>query len=73
LTKNLGWVLALFAARCGKVHEAFLRRIRSEGGEVSLLVALTPDVVSSFNLSPEVSRIFGDLGITLEFEITNDD
>jgi hypothetical protein len=72
LPKNLGWALALFAARCGKAHDAFLRRIRLEGGEVSLLVALTPDVVSSFNLSPEVSRIFGDLGITLEFEITND-
>ena len=72
VTKNLGWALSLCAARFGKSHDAFLRQIRSEGGQVSLLIALTPDVVSSFNLSPEVSRIFGDIGITLEFEIMND-
>jgi len=72
VTKSLGWALSLYAARFAKAHAEFLRRIRSDGGQVSLLVALTPDVVSSFNLSPEVSRIFGELGITLEFEMTND-
>jgi hypothetical protein len=72
VTKSLGWALALCATRFGRAHAEFLRRIRSDGGQVSLLVALTPEVVSSFNLSPEVSRIFGELGITLEFEMTND-
>jgi hypothetical protein len=72
VSKNLGWALSLCAARLGRGHDAFLRQIRTEGGQVSLLVALAPDVVSSFNLSPEVSRIFGDLGITLEFEMTDD-
>jgi hypothetical protein len=72
VSKNLGWALALCAARFAKGHDAFLRQMRSEGGQVNLLVALTPDVVGSFNLSPEVSRIFGDLGITLEFDMTND-
>jgi hypothetical protein len=72
VTKSLGWSLSLCAARFGKIHADFLRRIRSDGGQVSLLIALTPDVVSSFHLSPEVSRMFGELGITLEFELTND-
>jgi hypothetical protein len=39
---------------------------------VTALVTLSPAAVSSFNLAPEVSRIFGEIGITLEIEMTND-
>jgi hypothetical protein len=55
-----------------KSHGVLLHRIRSEGGEIGLLVTLSPEEVSSFNLVPEVSRICGELGITLEFDMTND-
>jgi hypothetical protein len=39
---------------------------------VSLLIALTPALVSSFSLAPDAGRIFGELGITLEFELADD-
>jgi hypothetical protein len=72
LARNLSWALSLCAVRLSKLHGSLLQKIRSEGGEISLLVTLSPTAASSFNLAPEVSRICGELGITLEFEMTND-
>jgi hypothetical protein len=72
VARNLTWALSLCAVRLSKSHGALLHKIRSEGGEISLLVTLSPAAVSSFNLAPEVSRIFGEIGITLEIEMTND-
>ena len=72
VASNLTWALSLCAVRLSKQHGALLQRIRSEGGEISVLVTLSPAAVSSFNLAPEVSRIFGEIGITLEIEMTND-
>jgi hypothetical protein len=70
--RNLTGALSLCAVRLSKSHGALLRRIRSEGGEVSVLVTLSPTAVSSFNLASEVSRVFGELGVTLEFELASD-
>ncbi len=72
VARNLTWALSLCAARLSKSHGTLLQKIRSEGGEISLLVTLSPAAVSSFNLTPEVSRICGELGITLEIEMPND-
>jgi hypothetical protein len=72
IARNLTGALGLCAMRFNKAHAAVLQTIRSEGGEISLLVALSPTAVSSFSLPPQVSRLFGELGITLEFEITDD-
>ena len=55
-----------------KSHAGLLQAIRSEGGEISVLVTLSPTALDTFSLPPQVSRMFGELGITLEFEITND-
>jgi hypothetical protein len=71
-TKSFGWALSLSATRFCHLHADLLRRIRSEGGQISLLVALSAGEVSSFSLVPEVSRIFGEFGITVEFELTDD-
>jgi len=71
VTTNLGLAFSLCALRFRTMHGALLRQIRSEGGQVSLLVALSA-AVSSFSIAPEVSRLFSDLGITIEFEMTND-
>jgi hypothetical protein len=49
-----------------------LNTICSEGGEISLLVTLSPTAVDTFSLPPQISRTFGELGITLEFEITSE-
>jgi hypothetical protein len=72
ITQSLGWALSLSARRLLRTNAALLERIRIEGGQVSLLVALSPATVDSFSLTPEVSRIFSDLGITIEFELTTD-
>jgi hypothetical protein len=72
VTRTLGWALSLCAARLGQAHGALLHQIRSEGGQVNLLVTLSPLTLNSFSLTPEASRIFGELGITLEFELATD-
>jgi hypothetical protein len=54
------------------LHAQRLRRIRAEGGEISPLVALSPGDVGSFTLLPDVSRLFGEFGITVEFEFSQD-
>ena len=69
--KSFGWVLSLSTTRFFHVHAELLRRIRSDGGQISLLVALSPGEVGSFSLVPEVSRVFGEFGITVEFEFTD--
>ena len=69
--RSLGSALTL-TARFLRLHAETLQRIRNEGGQISLLVGVPAGEVSSFSLVPEVSRIFGDLGVALEFELTGD-
>lgn len=71
IVRNLTGALAWCASRFNKMHAASLQTIRSGGGEISLLVTLSPTAANTFSLAPQVSRMFGDLGITLEFEITD--
>ena len=72
VNQNLAWALGLCAVRFNKAHSTLLHAIRSEGGEIALLVTLSGTAMSSFSIPPQVSRTFGELGIALEFEITND-
>jgi hypothetical protein len=69
---GLGWALLLSAARFCSTHGEILRRIRSEGGVVTLLVTIDSAEVGGFTLTPEASRLFGELGIAIEFEIAAD-
>jgi hypothetical protein len=69
-THSLGWALSFSARRLLRAKGLF-ERIRSEGGQVSVLISLSPSL-ESFTLSPDISRIFSELGITLEFDLTND-
>jgi hypothetical protein len=69
---NLTGAIGLCAARFNETHSAWIRSIHSEGGEISLLVTLSPTAVSTFSLLPQVSRMLAELRITLEFEITDD-
>jgi hypothetical protein len=71
VSRSLGSALSL-SARLLSLHAETLQRIRAEGGQISLLVAVSTAEVNSFSLAPEVSRIFGDLGVALEFELTSD-
>lgn len=70
--KSLSWALSLSAARFLTPHADLLSRIGSEGGEVALLITIYNGELSSFLLPPDASRLFGKLGITLEFELVND-
>ena len=72
IAQNLTGALGLCAMRFNKAHAEVLQTIRSQGGEISLLVTLSPAAVSTFSFPPQVSRLFGELGIALEFEITDD-
>jgi len=70
--KSLGSALVMATRSLVLRHAPLFKRIRDEGGQVSLLVSLSPLAVGSFSVPPEVSRILGDLGITVEFELTGD-
>jgi hypothetical protein len=72
VARNLAGAIGLCAMRFHRAHAELLHTIRSEGGEISLLVTLSSSAVSTFSLQPHVGRIFGELGITLEFEFTRD-
>jgi hypothetical protein len=71
VARNLGLALSLTAMRLRSAHAVLLNQIRSEGGQASLLIALFPDAMSGFTLAPDVSRIFSELGIALEFDFTD--
>jgi hypothetical protein len=70
-TRSLGWALAL-STRFFNAHADTLRRIGAEGGQVSLLITAPLREVSGFSLAPEVCRVFGELGIALDFEFNGD-
>jgi hypothetical protein len=72
VSRNLGWALSLCALRFVSVHAALLRRIRAEGGQVSVLVTISTADASSFSLMPEVTRVFSEFGIALEFEFVGE-
>jgi hypothetical protein len=71
VSRSLGSALSL-CARFLSLHAELLHRIRAEGGQISLLVSVPAGEVSSFSLAPEVSRMFGELGVALEVELTSD-
>jgi hypothetical protein len=69
---SLGWALSMTAMKLLRTHSALLYRIRNEGGQAGLLVALSPAAVGSFSLGAETMAAFGKLGIALEFELAGD-
>jgi len=70
-TRSLGWALTA-CTRYLSAHGATLRRICAEGGQVSLLVTQPAEEKSSFQITPEASRVFSELGVTVEFEFASD-
>jgi hypothetical protein len=69
--RSLTWALALSTGRFLNQNADLLRRIRAEGGEVTLIVGICSDEVGSFTLAPEASRLLGELGIAVEFELSS--
>lgn len=69
--RGLSWALSLRAVRFLRTHTKFLQRIRAEGGQVSLLITLSNSGETSFSVHPQTGQFFANLGITLEFEISD--
>jgi hypothetical protein len=69
---SLGITLSMCATLFLRAHKDFLRRVQSDGGEVSLIVEVSAPNVPGFKLTPQTSRALSDLGITVEFEFVND-
>jgi hypothetical protein len=59
-------LLALFLHRLS-VHQGFLQRIQTEGGDISLLLSLDRETTPDFTVPLAVSRLLVQLGIVLEF------
>jgi hypothetical protein len=70
--RTLGAALSLSVRQFFTAHAERLRRIQHEGGQVSLLVAVSPEEVSGFSLTPDVTRVLGELGVSIEFELATD-
>jgi hypothetical protein len=66
---SLGAALSLYAVRFLNARADLLRRIRVEGGEITLLVTIHGSEVDHFTLAPEASQIFGSLGVAVDVEI----
>jgi hypothetical protein len=62
--------LTLCTANLLRNHAAFIRRIQAEGGDVSLLLELSPET-PGFTVTPAVSRAVSELGIAIDFELTD--
>lgn len=69
---SLGVTLSMCVSFFVRSHKAFLRRVQTEGGKVSLIVEVAATNLPGFKLTPQVSRGLSDLGITVEFELSND-
>jgi len=52
-----------------RTHGEFVRRLQHEGGEVRLLVEISPSAVSEFTLTPAISRVLSELSVAVDFEL----
>lgn len=53
-------------------HRDCLRRLQADGGEVSLLIELSPVANAAFTLSSRIARKLADLNIEVEFQFVAD-
>lgn len=66
-SRSVESVLLHFLQRLSS-HQPFLQRIRSEGGDVSLLMLVERESVSDFTLPVSIARLLVSLGIEVEFK-----
>ena len=69
---SFGGALWLAVVRFLNVHRQLLRRIRAEGGQVSLLLVIAPESSHGLTVAPEISRVLSELGVALELEFVTD-
>ena len=69
---SLVMALSFYTMSFLRGHADFLRRLQTEGGDVRLIVELPAGVAQSFTLTPQVAKVLGDFGISIDFELTSD-
>jgi hypothetical protein len=69
---SVGMALSLSTSHFLRTHADFLRRIQTEGGDVALIVEMPPSAAQSFTLTPQVSKVLADYGVSIDFEFTSD-
>jgi hypothetical protein len=72
MVSSLGMALTLSAVHFLRAHAEFLKRVLTEGGDAALLVEVPMEHAQSFTLTPQVTKVISDLGVSLDFEFTND-
>ncbi len=70
--QQLGVALTLVTSHFLHARADFLRRVLSEGGDVGLIIELRLSDGQSFTLTPGVAKMLCELGISIDFEFTND-
>jgi hypothetical protein len=71
MAHDLDAALAWCARHVLRTHADFMRRMRTEGGQVHLLVTLPPQSGYGFTLTPDLGRTLGELGIAINFEFAH--
>lgn len=72
MVNSLGMAITLSAVHFLRAHADFLKRVQAEGGDAALLVEVPVEHAQSFTLTPQVAKVISDLGVSLDFEFTND-
>jgi hypothetical protein len=63
--------LAVLIVSVLRRHADFFRQLQDEGGEVRLIVAISPRKARGFTLTPHLGKALSDLRIPVDFELTH--
>jgi hypothetical protein len=69
---SIDMALNLSTSHFLRTHSDFLRRIQAEGGDVALIVEIPMTNAQGFTLTPQVTKVMADYGISLDFEFTHE-
>ncbi|HTV76894.1 MAG TPA: hypothetical protein VMF03_01450 [Steroidobacteraceae bacterium] len=68
---SLGWGIVLICHCLSVRHRGFMKRLREQGGSLTLLAAIQPEALIGLRITPEMGRQMHDLGLTVNIEPAN--
>ena len=69
---SLGMALTLGTTHFLRAHADFFRRVQADGGDAGIIVEVPAGAAQSFTLTPQVAKVLCELGISIDFDFTND-
>ena len=66
---SLGWGIVLVCHCLTVRYRGFLRRLREQGGSLTLLAAVQPEALVELCITPEMGRQLHELGLTVKIEV----